>query len=173
MMLADQEFQILGALLRRSVKMIESWLLDALEPWTRYRTRLELLDQPESDVQVQAEREKMLADLRVQALLRQAAWPGYALKRHNDAQPALHKLGMLADFGLRRGDPGIDALLEAILARQSAEAAFQSLVSIPAAFGGSGEEEVAFALADFHYAANSAACRGITFARSISQESAR
>jgi hypothetical protein len=121
--------------------LVESWLLESPEPWTRYRTRLELLDQSESDSRVQAERESLLADARMQTLVAQSTWPGAALQRHNDAHHTLHKLGLLADFGLRRGDPGIDRLLEAILAHQSAEGAFQSLVSIPAAFGGSGEEQ--------------------------------
>jgi hypothetical protein len=121
--------------------MMDNWLLDPHEPWTRYRTRLELLEQAETDSQVQVERESLLADRRVQTLVAEAAWPGYALQRHNDAQHSLHKLGLLADFGLRRGDPGIDQLLGSILAHQSTEGAFQSPVSISAAFGGSGQEQ--------------------------------
>jgi len=128
--------------------LIENWLLDSSEPWTRYHARLELLDQPESDPQVQTERESMLADLRVRGLIAEAAWPGYALQRHNDARHPLHKLSVLADFGLHSGDPGIDTLLEAILAHQSVEGAFQSLVSIPAAFGGSGKAEWAWLACD-------------------------
>jgi hypothetical protein len=128
--------------------MIQGWLLESGEPWTRYRTLVELLDQPESAAQVQDARENMLADWRVQALVREAAWPGYALQRHNDAGHALHKLGMLADFGLRGGDPGIDELLEAIRSHQSAEGAFQSPVSIPISFGGSGEEQWAWMACD-------------------------
>ena len=33
-----------------------------------------------------------------------AAWPGYALRRHNDAAHPLYKLTTLVDFGLRAGD---------------------------------------------------------------------
>ena len=37
------------------------WLLDSDEPWTRYRTLVDLLDRPESDAEVQAARIDMLA----------------------------------------------------------------------------------------------------------------
>jgi len=83
----------------------------------------------------------MLADQRVQALIAQLPGRDIAIQRHNDAQHALHKLGMLVDFGLRNGDPGISELLDAILKHQSESGAFQSPVSIPVAFGGSGKEE--------------------------------
>ena len=120
---------------------MENWLLDSPEPWTRYRTRLDLLHQPETHPLVQAERESLLADARLQILVTESAWPGYALQRHNDARHPLHKLGVLADFGLRRADPVIDLLLESLLNHQSGSGAFQSLVNIPAAFGGSGKED--------------------------------
>ncbi len=118
-----------------------SWLLESTEPWTRYRSRVELLDQAESDPQVQSERQAMLADQRVQALVAEAYWPGYAIQRHNDSNHSLHKLGLLVDFGFHKGDAAIDGLMESILAHQSAQGAFQSPVSIPTAFGGSGIEE--------------------------------
>ena len=118
-----------------------SWLLESTEPWTRYRSRVELLDQAESDPQVQAERQAMLSDQRMQALVAEASWPGYAIQRHNDSSHSLHKLGLLVDFGFQKGDSAIDGLMESILAHQSAQGAFQSPVSIPEAFGGSGKEE--------------------------------
>jgi hypothetical protein len=118
-----------------------SWLLESTEPWTRYRSRVELLDQAESDPQVQTERRAMLADQRVQALVADAGWPGYAIQRHNDAKHSLHELGLLVDFGLHKGDAAIDGLTESVLAHQSAQGAFQSPVSIATAFGGSGKEE--------------------------------
>jgi hypothetical protein len=63
------------------------WLLESDEPWTRYRTLVDLLDRPEDDAEVQAARAEMVAHGRVQALIGEAAaWPGYALKRHNDGQ---------------------------------------------------------------------------------------
>ena len=64
---------------------IIEWLLASDEPWTRYRTRVDLLDQPESHPDVQSARAEMTSHPKVQALIEEAAaWPGYALKRHND-----------------------------------------------------------------------------------------
>jgi len=66
------------------------WLLESDEPWTRYRTLVDLLDRTEDDPEVQAARAEMLAHPQVQALIAEAAtWPGYALKRHNDAKATL------------------------------------------------------------------------------------
>jgi len=61
-------------------------LLDSPEPWTRYRLRVELLGQPESDPLMQAKRQNMLENPRLQALVAQADWPVYALQRHNNAR---------------------------------------------------------------------------------------
>jgi hypothetical protein len=44
------------------------WLLVSGEPWTRYRTLVELLEQPENDLQVRAARAEMLAHPQVQVL---------------------------------------------------------------------------------------------------------
>ena len=78
------------------------WLMASDEPWARYRTLVDLLDRQEDDPEVQDARSAMLAHPQVQALLDTAAsWPGYALKRHNDAKHPLYALSTLADFGLR------------------------------------------------------------------------
>jgi len=120
---------------------LPSWLLESDEPWTRYRTLVDLLDRPEDDPEVQATRAEMLAHSQVQALVaRAAAWPGYPLKRHNDANHPLYKFSTLADFGLRVDDPDMAAGIEAVMARQSPEGAFQTQVHIPRAFGGTGQE---------------------------------
>ena len=125
------------------------WLLESDEPWTRYRTLLDLLDRPEGDADVQATRAEMIAHPLIQALIAEAAaWPGYALKRHNDARHAIYKLSTLADFGVRAGDPGISASVKAVMAHQSPEGAFQTIVNIPKHFGGTGEDMWTWALCD-------------------------
>ena len=117
------------------------WLLGSGEPWTRYRTLVDLLDRPEDDAEVQNARAEMVTHPQVQALVEEAAtWPGYALKRHNDARHPLYKFSTLADFGVRASDPGMDVGIEAVLARQSAEGAFQTPINIPQVFGGTGED---------------------------------
>jgi hypothetical protein len=128
---------------------LTQWLLESDEPWTHYRTLLDLLDRAEDDPEVQAARAEMLAHPQVQALITEAAtWPGYALKRHNDASHPIYKFSTLADFGLRADDLGIATGIEAMLAHQSPEGAFQSLVNIPEAFGGTGEDLWTWMLCD-------------------------
>ena len=128
---------------------VTNWLLESDEPWTRYRTLLDLLDRPEDDPEVQAARAETLAHPQVQALIAGAAtWPGYALKRHNDAGHPIYKFSTLADFGVRASDPGVDTGIEAVMAHQSPEGAFQILVNIPKAFGGTGEDAWTWMLCD-------------------------
>ena len=116
------------------------WLLESREPWTRYRTLLDLLDRPDDDPQVQTARAEMLAHPQVQTLVSEAAaWPGYALKRHNDAKHPIHKFSTLADFGAYATDPGLPAAIEAVLAHRSPEGALQTLVNIHERYGGTGE----------------------------------
>lgn len=89
---------------------VVQWLLASDEPWTRYRTLADLLDKPEDDTEVLAARSAMVNHPLVQILIDDAAtWPGYALKRHNDAKHPIHTLAVLADFGLRADDPGMPA----------------------------------------------------------------
>jgi len=122
------------------------WLLESDEPWTRYRTLVDLLSRPEDDADVQIARAEML---QVQALIAEAAaWPGYPLKRHNDAKHPLHKLAVLADFGLRADDPGMDKAIAAVMAHQSSEGAFQTIVLVPKAFGGTDKEMWTWMLCD-------------------------
>jgi len=49
------------------------WLLESEEPWTRYRTLVDLLDRPEDDPEVQAARAEMLARPQVQAMMAETA----------------------------------------------------------------------------------------------------
>ena len=125
------------------------WLLESDEPWTRYRTLVDLLGRSEEDREVQAARAGMLAHPQVQALMAEvAAWPGSALKRHNDAGHPIYKLSTLADLGVRARDPGMAAGIEAVMAHQAAEGAFQTLVNVPKAFGGTGEDAWTWVLCD-------------------------
>jgi hypothetical protein len=113
------------------------WLLGSQEPWTRYRTLVDLLERPEDDREVEAARAEMVAHPLVKGLMDDAAtWPGFALKRHNDAKHPLYGLSALADFGLRAGDAGMAPAIEAVLAHQSAEGAFQTKLRLYRRFGG-------------------------------------
>lgn len=125
------------------------WLLEAGEPWTRYRALVDLLGRSEDDHEVRAARAEMLAHPKVQALVADvASWPGYPLKRHNDANHPIHKVSSLADFGLRADDPDLAPAIQGILAHQSQEGAFQSALTIPTRFGGTGDETWAWMACD-------------------------
>lgn len=113
------------------------WLLNSGEPWTRYRTLVDLLDRSEEDSEVYTARIEMLDHPQVQGLIATAAsWPGYALKRHNDAGHPLYALATLADFGLKVDDPGMREGLEKVLAHQAPEGAFLTRFHLSRQFGG-------------------------------------
>lgn len=125
------------------------WMLESDEPWTRYRTLVDLLDRPDDDPEVQAARAEMLAHPQVQALIAEAVdWPGYALKRHNDANHPIYKYSILADFGIRANDPGMADGIKTVMDHQSPEGAFQSLMNIPERYGGTGEDTWSWMLCD-------------------------
>jgi len=118
------------------------WLLASDEPWTRYRTLVDLLDRPSDDADVLAARDAMLADERVQGLIAAGSeWGERPLKRHNDASHPLYALSTLADFGLAADDPGMGIWVDAVMAHQAEEGAFQTVVNIAKAFGGTGEDQ--------------------------------
>jgi len=118
-----------------------NWLLAADEPWTRYRTLVDLQDRPEDDAEVQEARAAMLAHPQVQQLMAQARhWGEVAFKRHRDASFHIYALSTLADFGVQADDPGMEGIIQRVLAHQAPEGAFQTVVNIPKSFGGSGED---------------------------------
>lgn len=128
---------------------IIEWLLSSDEPWTRYRTMVDLLDLPEDSPEVRSTRSDMIHHPRVRALISAAnEWPGYPLKRHNDAKHPIYKFSTLADFGASASDPGMDTAISALLAHQSPLGPYQVIVNIPKAFGGTGEDQWTWILCD-------------------------
>jgi len=98
---------------------------------------------------VQAARAEMLARPQVQAMMAETAtWGDRPLKRHNDASHPIYKFSTLADFGVRHDDPGMAASIKAVMAHQSPEGAFQTVVNIPQTFGGTGEDTWTWMLCD-------------------------
>ncbi|MDI6770192.1 MAG: hypothetical protein QMD04_11030 [Anaerolineales bacterium] len=125
-----------------------AWLLEG-PPWVAYRTRVDLLGQPESDAEVHAARRAMLADPQVQGLVAELAnWPGEVLASHKSAGLQMHKLTFLADLGLRADDPGVNKITARIFEHQSANGPFQMPMNISESYGGSGKEMWAWALCD-------------------------
>ncbi len=104
---------------------IPDWLLAEGDAWVRYRTRRDLLGQPEDLLQVQAARAAMLADQRVVAMVSALQdWPGPPLNNHKKAGHHLHRLAFLTEIGLRADDEGMGTIVEHILAHQAEDGAF-------------------------------------------------
>jgi hypothetical protein len=107
------------------------WLLSGDEPWTRYRALLDLADRAADDPAVAVARTAMVRHPAVTGLLNQAAgWPGYPLKRHNDAAHPLYAIATLADFGLARNDPQVDAIADSVLEHFDGQG-FETLLWLP------------------------------------------
>ena len=127
---------------------IISWLLEG-EPWVEYRTRVDLLDQPENEAEVLRDRNAMLHHPNIQSLLGELTnWPGTVISSHKSASQPFHKLSFLADLGLTRDDPPIDAIIKKIYSHTSSEGPFQLPTNVPTRFGGSGKDEWAWVLCD-------------------------
>ncbi len=124
------------------------WLLEG-EPWIEYRARRDLLGQSEKDPQVKSARESMLAQAHVKDLVSElAGWPGTILSNHKNASHPIHKLTFIADLGLVVNDSGVEMIVARILEHQSADTPFQVSMNIPAHYGGSGQDQWAWALCD-------------------------
>ncbi|MDD1775739.1 MAG: hypothetical protein LUP94_00115, partial [Candidatus Methanomethylicus sp.] len=129
-------------------KPIIKWLLDG-EPWVQYRTRLDLLDQQESELEVMGARKVMLGHPLILALLQELkAWPGQVISSHKSAGQPYHKLSFIADLGMKKDDPEMGWIIAKILEHRSDEGPFQLPTNIPECFGGSGQDKWAWALCD-------------------------
>jgi hypothetical protein len=107
------------------------WLVESNEPWTRYRTLLDLERLPSENDQVGRAKLDLVEHPRVRALTARASeWPGYPLRRHNDAGHPIYAISTLADFGLHKDDPGIGSLGDAILEHFDGEQ-FETLLWLP------------------------------------------
>jgi hypothetical protein len=124
------------------------WLLEG-EGWIEYRTRRDLLGQPETDAHVRSARKAMLANGQVQQLVKElSGWPGKVIASHKSASQPFHKLTFLADLGLTVRDAGVDTIVRGVLAHASDEGPFQLCSNTPEGHGGTGRDTWAWALCD-------------------------
>lgn len=124
-------------------------LLFQQEPWVRYRTRIDLLEQSTDDKEVKKDYDDMLKHELIQKLLKELKdWPGSTLKRHNDANLLYHKLMFLIDIGLNTEIELINSIADKILQNQSGDGPFNININIPTHFGGSGKEQQLWMLCD-------------------------
>jgi len=124
------------------------WLLEG-EPWIEYRTRRDLLGQPEDDPKVMFARGRMLEAPPVRGLIEGlAGWPGVVIASHKSAGQPFHRLTFVADLGLKATDAGVDAIIARILGHQSTEGPFQLPMNVAVHYGGTGDDRWAWALCD-------------------------
>ena len=127
---------------------INKWLLEG-EPWVEYRTRVDLLEQSENESEVIHARKEMIDHPKIQLLLEELKnWPATVLSSHKSARQSFHKLSFIADFGLKSDDPPINEIIKKIYEHKSDEGPFQLPMKISKHYGGSGNNEWAWALCD-------------------------
>lgn len=101
-------------------------LLASGEPWVVYNTLIDLVGADPAGDEVKAAYRTMQADPRVISLIEAlATWPpDKPLGKAYDPKDSIWKLGMLADFGLRRNDERIAAIAERVFAAQAEDGGF-------------------------------------------------
>lgn len=126
-----------------------TWLLESDEPWTRYHTLTDLIDLDQDTADVLTARKEMIEHPKIRALVASAnTWPGYGLKRHNDAKHPLHMISTLADFGLKVGDPGMDGLIASLMSQQDEAGPFQTYFQFYKRFTGVDGEHWSWMMCD-------------------------
>jgi len=124
------------------------WLLGS-DPWTEYRTRLDLLDEPADAPEVLSARERMIRHTKVRAIMESLiGWPGPVVNSHKSAGQFFHLLPFVADLGITAADEPLPQVIGKILKLASEEGPFGVIMNIPVHFGGTGIDSPAWALCD-------------------------
>ncbi|MDH4212415.1 MAG: hypothetical protein OEV85_00685 [Candidatus Thorarchaeota archaeon] len=109
-------------------------LVSCDEPFTRYRTIVDLLCIPETDPSVRKQRELVLSDERVKSLINSLPkdWSSYLVKGHDKSDYPPSVLLLLFDFGVKpTDDQRIDDLLNQMKSLQDDNGRFLSLARFP------------------------------------------
>ena len=110
------------------------WLLSSDEPAARWVTLTAVLDRPSTDFAVLEARSRVVSNSRTRELVeRLPDWAsGVRLSGHDSPGFAPNLLNLLADMGIGAGDfDRIEALLDAMLARQEPSGRFPSYGVLP------------------------------------------
>jgi len=103
-----------------------TFLMNSDEPWTRYRTLVDLLELVKEDPQVLEARATMLRHPFISQLIQELShWPGNVISSHKSASQHFHLLAFLADLGLTQEDDGIAPILDKVMSTPSAEGVFR------------------------------------------------
>ena len=89
------------------------WLLESEEPWTRYRTEIDLLETPVDSPELTKTKNEILKHPKTKQLIKEASgWLPVAPGRNSDPTISYYKLRMLTDFGFSQKDPGISGIIK-------------------------------------------------------------
>jgi len=123
--------------------------LFSAEPWTAYAALSRLSADKSGAARLEEARKASVASPLVRGLVKELGdWPGKPLASHKSAEQHFHKLSFAVEQGLRRGDPGADAIAAKAMKHRSTEGPFGLQMNIGIAHGGSGENLWAWALCD-------------------------
>jgi len=124
------------------------WLLNS-NPWTEYRTRIDILNQPADLPQVIEAHNRMTDHHLINSIISELMnWPGQVLNSHKSAGQCYHKLSFLADIGITYADSRIKKVIKKVYDHRSEEGIFQLKSNIPVHFGGTGKDQYAWVLCD-------------------------
>jgi hypothetical protein len=133
----------------RPIRNPVPYLLSSPEPWVKYNTLLNIAGLDSEESEVQSARDDLLNHPRIAGLIRECeTWPDGVLKRHNDAGHVIHKIGLLADLGLKIGDLGVSEVADAVLFNRSGKGMPLSNLLVPKSFGGDGVPRLGWMLCD-------------------------
>lgn len=126
-----------------------SFFYQSAEPWVIYRALLDLDRLDENNPKSRKARKLMMSHPLVSGIIQELhQWPGNVLSSHKSAGQLYHKLAFIADLGLTEKDDDIKEILVKVIKHQSEEGLFLLPTNIPVHFGGTGEENWAWALCD-------------------------
>lgn len=134
---------------RKPSKKVLDWLLAEGEPWVRHGVYAHLMSRSHKDRDLQVAQKATLSHPKVKELLAECRqWPGSPLKSHRDTQHLLHKLGLLADFGLTVDARGVRSITSKLRAHRDKAGAFQTMLLIPKKYHGDGKPGLNWMLCD-------------------------
>ncbi len=140
---------IVGSIHQHDMNRIPTeWLLGC-DPWTSYRTRLDLLDGFPEDPAVIADRQAMVRHPKIREMMAKlTGWPGPVVSGHKNGNAFFHLLPWLAELGINKNDEPMYQVIKRILELASEEGPFGVTMNIPVHYGGTGTDVSTWAICD-------------------------
>lgn len=125
-------------------------LQTSVEPWISYCFAKRFCSEASTEVKLSKLKNNMVSSSLIKSSIQSALeWESSTLKRHNDATHPIHSLELLSEFGLTKEDSDILDICKMILNHQTEEGVFQTNITIPTRFKGTGEPSWEWMSCDF------------------------